>query len=136
MPVGPIPLMDNGHPGPFFFVLPIQHKDQLHPGLAPFLAPRLPLLVTVFDPGDVPKSSEKILSTAFGLTDREALLVQQLILGVSLKQAAENLQITYNTARNHLASATSKTGAHSQADIVRRGTQLLAKLGDQASDRT
>ncbi|WP_422384447.1 LuxR C-terminal-related transcriptional regulator [Roseibium album] len=136
LPVGPIPLMDNGHPGPFFFVLPIQHKDQLHPGLAPFLAPRLPLLVTVFDPDDVPKSSVKILSTAFGLTDREALLVQQLILGVSLKQAAENLQISYNTARNHLASATSKTGAHSQADIVRRGTQLLAKLGDQASDRT
>lgn len=136
LPVGPVSLVENGRAGPFFFVLPIEHKDQIHPGFAPFVTPKLPLLVTMFDPADVPNSSETILSTAFGLTDREALLVQQLILGVSLKQAAENLQISYNTARNHLASATSKTGAHSQVDIVRRGTQVLAKLGNTVPDQS
>lgn len=129
LPVGPIPLSATGVGGPFFFVMPVRHKDQMHPGFGPFLAPSMPLLVTLFDPADVPRPSEKILSAAFGLTERECLVVQQLILGASLKEAADALQISYNTARNHLASATSKTGARSQADIVRRGTQLLAKLG-------
>lgn len=134
LPVGPVPLSGKNRGGPFFFVLPIRHKDQIHPGFAPFLTPNLPLLVTIFDPSEAPKPSSKILSAAFGLTERECLVVQQLILGFSLKEAAEILQISYNTARNHLASATSKTGARSQSDIVRRGTQILAKLsesGDQ-----
>ncbi len=130
LPVGPVPLNATGSGGPFFFVMPVQHKDFVHPGFAPFLTPTLPLLVTFFDPADAPRPSEKILSAAFGLTERECLVIQQLILGSSLKEAADALQISYNTARNHLASATSKTGARSQADIVRRGTHLLAKLGD------
>lgn len=130
LPVGPIPMQATGNGGPFFFVMPVRHKDQIHPGLSPFLTPAMPLLVTLFDPSDAPRPSEKILSAAFGLTERECLVIQQLILGFSLKEAADTLQISYNTARNHLASATSKTGARSQADIVRRGTQLLAKLGD------
>lgn len=133
MPIGPVPISTTGNGGPFFFVMPVRHKDHIHPGFAPFLAHSAPLLVTLFDPADVPRPSEKILSAAFGLTERECLVIQQLILGASLKEAADTLQISYNTARNHLASATSKTGARSQADIVRRGTQLLAKLGsDQA----
>ena len=129
VPVGPVPLNPTGNGGPFFFVMPVRHKDHMLPGFAPFLSPSIPLLVTLFDPADVPRPSEKILSAAFGLTERECLVIQQLILGASLKEAADTLQISYNTARNHLASATSKTGAHSQADIVRRGTQILAKLG-------
>jgi len=130
MPVGPVALTEERQAGPFCFVMPIQHKDEIHPGFAPFLAPAPPLLVTIFDPADVPRPSEKILSAAFGLTERESLLVQQLVLGSSLREAADTLQISYNTARNHLASATSKTGARSQADIVRRGVQVLAKLGE------
>lgn len=129
LPVGPVPMNPTGGCGPFFFVMPVRHKDHIHPGFAPFLAPSTPLLVTLFDPADVPRPSDKILSAAFGLTERECLVIQQLILGASLKEAADTLQISYNTARNHLASAASKTGARSQADIVRRGTQLLAKLG-------
>ncbi|WP_306142319.1 helix-turn-helix transcriptional regulator [Roseibium sp. MMSF_3412] len=131
LPVGPVAMSSAGNGGPFFFVMPVQHKDQIHPGFAPFLAPSMPLLVTMFDPADVPRPSAKILSAAFGLTERECLVIQQLILGASLKEAADTLQISYNTARNHLANATSKTGAHSQADIVRRGTQILAKLGSE-----
>lgn len=131
LPVGPVAMSPAGNGGPFFFVLPVRHKDQIHPGFAPFLAPSMPLLVTMFDPADVPRPSAKILSAAFGLTERECLVIQQLILGASLKEAADTLQISYNTARNHLANATSKTGAHSQADIVRRGTQILAKIGSE-----
>jgi DNA-binding CsgD family transcriptional regulator len=130
VPVGPVSLTQQRQGGPFFFVMPVQHKEQVHPGLAPFIAPTQPLLITIFDPDESPKNSEYILAAAFGLTERESLLVQQLILGSSLREAAEILEVSYNTARNQLASATSKTGSHSQSDIVRRGTQVLAKLGE------
>jgi DNA-binding CsgD family transcriptional regulator len=134
VPVGPVSLTQQRQGGPFFFVLPIQHTEQVHPGLAPFISPTRPLLITIFDPDESPKNSENILSAAFGLTERESLLVQQLILGSSLREAAEILEISYNTARNQLASATSKTGSHSQSDIVRRGTQVLARLGDVSTE--
>ncbi|MES0884812.1 helix-turn-helix transcriptional regulator [Roseibium sp. SCP14] len=128
--VGPVPLVPGRQGGPFAFILPIHEREQIHPGLAPFIAPTLPLLVTIFDPDEAPKKSERILAAALGLSERESLLVQELILGASLREASNNLQISYNTARNQLASATSKTGSHSQSDIIRRGTQILARLGD------
>ncbi|MBO6510163.1 MAG: hypothetical protein JJ866_20925 [Roseibium sp.] len=130
LPVGPISLAPRKQAGPFFFVLPIHHTRSIHPGLAPFIEPTLPLLVTYFDPDDAPRQSETILSAALGLSERESLLVQKLILGSSLREAADLLQISYNTARNQLASATSKTGSSSQSDIIRRGTQVLARLGE------
>lgn len=131
--VGPVSLMQARQGGPFVFVLPIQNKDQIHPGLAPFIAPTLPLLVTIFDPDEAPRKSERVLAAALGLSERESLLVQELILGASLREAAAKLEISYNTARNQLASATSKTGSRSQSDIIRRGTQILAKLSDAGS---
>lgn len=133
LPVGPVPLSDKNRGGAFVFVLPLDKRDRIHPGLAPFIVPGLPLLVTWFDPEDAPAQSSKILSTAFGLTGREGLLVQELILGSSLKEAAENLDISYNTARNHLANITSKTGSRSQGDVIRRGSQILARLGEGTS---
>ncbi|MES0812516.1 hypothetical protein ABLO27_23695 [Roseibium sp. SCPC15] len=133
--IGPMPLLPGKQGGPFAFVLPIHEREQIHPGLAPFIAPTLPLLVTIFDPDEAPRKSDRILAAALGLSERESLLVQELILGSSLREASENLQISYNTARNQLASATSKTGSHSQSDIIRRGTQILARLGDR-TDRS
>ena len=133
MAAGPISLLPDRQGGPLIFVLPIQNRDQIHPGLAPFIAPTLPLLVTIFDPDEAPKKSEYILAAALGLSERESLLVQELILGASLREASETLEISYNTARNQLASATSKTGSRSQSDIIRRGTQILARLNDASS---
>lgn len=135
VPAGPISLTRQKRAAPFIFVLPIQPDKPIHPGLAPFVAPTQPLLVTMFDPDEAPRQSETILSAALGLTERESLLVQHLILGFSLREAAERLEVSYNTARNQLANATSKTGSNSQSDIIRRGTQVLARLGDtQAED--
>ncbi len=130
LPVGPVSLTPERQGGPFMFVLPVQYREQVHPGLAPFVTSSMPLLVTVFDPDDAPRESDQILAAAFGLTRRESLLVQHLISGASLREASDRLEISYNTGRNHLASAASKTGARSQGDIIRRGAQLLAKLGE------
>jgi len=135
-PIGPVPLTPDGEGGPLLFVTPVSHKDQVAPGLAPFIFPSQPLLVTIFDPDEVLKTSDRILAAALGLTQRESLLVQELILGASLREAADRLEISYFTARNHLASATSKTESRSQSEIIRKGTQILAKLNmsQQAED--
>ncbi|WP_428642631.1 helix-turn-helix transcriptional regulator [Roseibium sp.] len=130
LPAGPVLLTRGKTANPFLFAIPIQHKDEVHPGLAPFIAPSMPLLVTIFDPEEAPGRSETLLAAALGLSQRESELIQQLILGSSLKEAAERIGISYHTARNHLASATSKTGSRSQSDIIRRGTQILSRVGD------
>ncbi len=129
-PAGPLLLTRNRATNPFMFVVPVQHKDEVHPGLAPFIAPSLPLLVTIFDPEEAPGRAETLLASTLGLSQRESELIQQLILGASLKEASEAIGISYHTGRNHLASATSKTGSRSQSDIIRRGTQILARLSE------
>lgn len=125
---GPVSLTPDGEGGPLLFVMPLRHKDQVHPGLAPFLSADQPLLVTILDPDECLKKSEQALAAALGLTQRESLLVQELIQGASLREAADKLEISYFTARNHLASATSKTGSRSQSEIIRKGTQILSRL--------
>lgn len=125
---GPLALTPHGRAGSLLFVTPIRHQEQVHPSLAPFVTSSQPLLVTILDPEEVPIKSERSLAAAFGLTQRESFLLQELILGASLRDAAERLDISYFTARNHLASITSKTGCHSQSEIIRKGSQFLAKL--------
>ena len=59
------------------------------------------------------------LSALFELTSAEAGLVEQILSGASMTDAEAALGITANTARTHLKSIYRKTGAHSQADLVR-----------------
>lgn len=56
----------------------------------------------------------------FRLTQKEAEISRRLVDGVTLKEAAYALGITYNTARQHLKAAFQKTGARRQADLVSR----------------
>ncbi|MBD1546426.1 helix-turn-helix transcriptional regulator [Roseibium aggregatum] len=127
-PVGPVFLRGPGQRGSFFFVLPVRPEGQVHPSLAPFLGPRMPFLVTYFNPEDRPKTAQGVLAGALGVTERESALLQELIYGSSLREAADRLGIAYNTARNQLASVHTKTGTRSQSDVVRMGAQLLARL--------
>ncbi|WP_420339420.1 helix-turn-helix transcriptional regulator [Roseibium sp.] len=127
-PIGPISLTSGKQGGPLLFVMPVRFQDQMHPSLAPFLRHSMPLLVTVFDPADTPLSSNKALKMAFGITDGESRLLQELIRGGSLRDAADRLEISYHTARNQLASTTSKTGTRSQTEIVRRASELLSRM--------
>lgn len=55
----------------------------------------------------------------FGLTRREAELVDRLARGERLREAAALLGIGYETARTHLARAMSKAGVRCQASLVR-----------------
>ena len=59
------------------------------------------------------------LSPLFELTSAESALVEQILSGASMIDAEAALCITANTARTHLKSIYRKTGARSQADLVR-----------------
>ena len=63
---------------------------------------------------------------ALGLTPAEARLAVRLRFGLSLKEAAEDLGISVNTARNQLRNVFDKLGVNRQSDLVRHLTELAA----------
>lgn len=65
----------------------------------------------------VPQSEK--LERRYGLTQSEARLVACLLRGSSLREAAEQTHLTYETARWYLKSVFSKTGTSRQAELVR-----------------
>ena len=75
-----------------------------------------------------PLSHPRNARDARGVSERESALIQELIYGSTLREAADRLGIAYNTARNQLASVHTKTGTRSQSDVVRLGAQILARL--------
>jgi DNA-binding CsgD family transcriptional regulator len=55
---------------------------------------------------------------AFGLTNAERRVLQQLVAGEELRQAAETLHISVHTARSHLKSIFRRTGRRSQGQLL------------------
>lgn len=60
----------------------------------------------------------------FGLTPAEARLAAKLKDGLALKDAAEELGISVNTARNQIKSVFEKLGVNRQSDLIRHLTEL------------
>ncbi|MEQ1731447.1 MAG: helix-turn-helix transcriptional regulator, partial [Vicinamibacterales bacterium] len=75
----------------------------------------------------VPRAS---LESLYGLTRRESDVASALARRLSLRDAARELGITYETARSHLRRVFEKTGARRQTDLVR----LLAPLAAHGTD--
>src|SRR4029079_1502421 len=61
----------------------------------------------------------------FSLTPAEIALVDKLLAGKSLQEAARERKITYETARSTLKSVFFKTGTHRQSELIIR---LLTKV--------
>jgi DNA-binding CsgD family transcriptional regulator len=74
-------------------------------------------------------------SKAHRLSPAEAGLAARLVGGLSLRQAAQAVGITQNTARTHLKHVFSKTGAKRQADLVRRVLTHDMEKGETRSER-
>ncbi len=76
--------------------------------------------VSVFlrDPDRKSQGSVEFLRKIYGLTPAEALLSIQLAEGLTLDEAAEQLNIRKNTARAHLRSIFSKTNVTRQTSLV------------------
>lgn len=92
------------------------------PQFTGMLEPVAVALIT--DPERQAPSSSDLLMQSYKLTSKEAMLAVKLFEGKSLKQAAEELSITYETARTHLRRIFSKTGVSRQAELV----LLIARL--------
>ena len=75
-----------------------------------------------------PATLKRAVQSTFGLTDSETRLTLELARGLQLRDAAEALNISINTARNHLQSVFSKSGIKRQSDLVLVVTQLSVIL--------
>jgi DNA-binding CsgD family transcriptional regulator len=65
-----------------------------------------------------PRLLSEQLVRRYGLTPREASLVNELQAHHSMRAAAERLGISFATARTHLARVFRKIGVHSQRDLL------------------
>lgn len=82
----------------------------------------------VRDPERKSHGSREVLRRLFELTPAETSLALQLVNGLTLDEAADELGITKNTARAHLRSIFSKTGVTRQISLVRALTNSVASL--------
>lgn len=71
----------------------------------------------------------RLAQELFHLTGAETMLAIQLANGLSLEEAAAQLNIKRNTARAHLRSIFSKTGVRRQTELVRIFLNSVVMLG-------
>lgn len=81
-------------------------------------------VIHIQDLATVTLPSHETLAAVFGLSEREADLVVELIRCPGLAQASARAGMALNTARNHLQSIFRKTGATTQAGMI----QMLGRL--------
>ena len=82
------------------------------------------LLCGLIAPQRERSASLGLIRLALGLTPAEAKLAAQLKLGLALKEAAQTLEISVNTARNQLKSIFDKLGVNRQSDLIRHLADL------------
>ncbi|WP_417710036.1 helix-turn-helix transcriptional regulator [Roseibium aggregatum] len=76
-------------------------------------------------------ASAEAIKAATGVTHQQARIIQKIIGGKTVRQAAEEIGISYNTARNHLAMAQQRTGTSSQLELVNSVTKAIQIAPDQ-----
>ncbi len=76
------------------------------------------VLIYVFDGKGSRPVAFDVLTGLYGLTHTEAKLTQFMINGMTLDEAAEELEISVNTARTHLKHIFHKTGINRQSELV------------------
>lgn len=84
------------------------------------------LCVIITDPDDQRRPSLQSIQAVFGLTPAEARLAAILSTGTDLRVAADELRITYGTARARLAQIYLKTDTRRQGALVRLLLTTLA----------
>jgi DNA-binding CsgD family transcriptional regulator len=81
--------------------------------------------IVIADPEREPKLPARMLRAVYGMTPAETRLAAKLAAGKSLQDAAEELGISYKTARTQLAVIFRKTATTRQGELVKL---LLADL--------
>jgi DNA-binding CsgD family transcriptional regulator len=76
-------------------------------------------LIFVSDPTVAPKSRAVFMQMLYRLTPAESRLADLLLNGLELREIADHLGLTTETARFHLKRVLAKTGAHRQSALMR-----------------
>jgi DNA-binding CsgD family transcriptional regulator len=76
-------------------------------------------LVFLSDPSSKPASRAAILRALYGVTPTESRLADLLLNGLEVREAADHLRITLETARFHLKRVLAKTGTRRQTELMR-----------------
>ncbi|WP_063308309.1 helix-turn-helix domain-containing protein [Pseudovibrio sp. Ad46] len=56
-----------------------------------------------------------------------------LVVDLSMRETADKMHVSYNTARNHMAQITEKAGFESQSELVRIASDLAARVPSSLS---
>jgi len=75
--------------------------------------------IFITDPERIAGPDAMQLQKQFGLTRAEAVLAREMLKGRGVREVADRLEIKIATARTHLHRVLAKTGARSQADLMR-----------------
>lgn len=93
-----------------------------------FREKRREVLLIVVDANDVAGAPVETISTVLRISPAEARLVARLCEGGDMREAADDLGVSYHTARAQLASATDKLGVQRQSELVGMASRVLAQL--------
>lgn len=93
------------------------------------LVPERPAVaIFIGDPERNVESPESCLSRLYRLTPAESRLASKVMQGVSLREAADQLKVTYETARSQLKSVFLKTETSRQTELIRLLLRSTAAL--------
>jgi DNA-binding CsgD family transcriptional regulator len=81
--------------------------------------PEATALVQFSDPSAVPRSRATVLKALYGLTPTESRLADLLLQGLDVRETADRMSITFETARFNLKRVLAKTGTRRQAELMR-----------------
>jgi DNA-binding CsgD family transcriptional regulator len=76
--------------------------------------------IFVTDPAHTIRPNERVLQTLYGFTPAESRIAAALASGLTLGQIAQSLNLTIATARWYVKQLRAKTGASTQAQLVRQ----------------
>jgi len=111
-----------GDPPMLAHILPLEEGDvrsRLHPGAK----------VAIFiGPVSAAAHGAEAMSVAYDLSPMETRLLDGLLQGQKLAEAAERLGIAETTARTHLGNIFGKTGVSRQSDLIRLATEMASAI--------
>jgi len=99
------------------------------------LRTRRGILIAIHDPSRRIASTAQRIAHLMHIPPGAAKLVTAILEGIDLKDYADRESISMNTVKFHLKTAFDRTGARSQADLVRRALLALNDLAPYFSNR-
>ena len=78
-----------------------------------------PSVAVILEPAPSPELAP-LIAAAYGLTDRERLVTEQVARGYSTSEIAGHLHLSPYTVQDHLKSIFEKTGVGTRGELVAR----------------